>query len=63
MQKRRFHSQNAGFEMSAPIGIGVSLNRRKSLPGYSHNWPLELLMMLPSQNGHYQSRRHRWRNL
>jgi hypothetical protein len=36
MQKRRFHSQNAGFEMSAPIGIGakilaggdVSLNNR-----------------------------------
>jgi hypothetical protein len=36
MHKRRFHSQNAGFEMSAPIGIGVeisaggdvSLNRR-----------------------------------
>jgi hypothetical protein len=36
MQKRHFHSQNAGFEMSAPIGIGVkisaggdvSLNRR-----------------------------------
>jgi hypothetical protein len=36
MQQRRFHSQNAGFEMSAPIGIGVeilaggdvSLNRR-----------------------------------
>jgi hypothetical protein len=36
MQKRRFHSQNAGFEISAPIGIGVkisaggdvSLNRR-----------------------------------
>ena len=36
IQKRRFHSQNASFEMSAPIGIGVkisagrdaSLNRR-----------------------------------
>jgi hypothetical protein len=25
MQKRRFHSQNAGFEMSAPIGIGVKI--------------------------------------
>jgi hypothetical protein len=26
MQKRRFHSQNAGFEMSAPIGIGVKIS-------------------------------------
>jgi hypothetical protein len=25
MQKRRFHSQNAGFEMSAPVGIGVKI--------------------------------------
>ena len=25
MQKRRFHSQNAGFEMPAPIGIGVKI--------------------------------------
>jgi len=25
MQKRRFHSQNAGFEVSAPIGIGVKI--------------------------------------
>ena len=26
MQKRRFHIQNAGFEMSAPIGIGVKIS-------------------------------------
>jgi hypothetical protein len=26
MEKRRFHSQNAGFEMSAPIGIGVKIS-------------------------------------
>jgi hypothetical protein len=26
MQKRRFHSQKAGFEMSAPIGIGVKIS-------------------------------------
>jgi hypothetical protein len=26
MQKRRSHSQNAGFEMSAPIGIGVKIS-------------------------------------
>src|ERR1700731_4483327 len=25
MQKRRFHSQNAGFEMSAPIGVGAKI--------------------------------------
>ena len=25
MQKRRFHSQNAGFEMSAPVDIGVKI--------------------------------------
>jgi hypothetical protein len=25
MQKRRFHSQNAGFEVSARIGIGVKI--------------------------------------
>jgi hypothetical protein len=26
MQKRRFHSQNAGFKMSAPIDIGVKIS-------------------------------------
>jgi hypothetical protein len=26
MQKRRFHSQDAGFERSAPIGIGVKIS-------------------------------------
>jgi hypothetical protein len=26
MQKSRFHSQNAGFEMSALIGIGVKIS-------------------------------------
>jgi hypothetical protein len=26
MQMQRFHSQNAGFEMSAPIGIGVKIS-------------------------------------
>jgi len=26
MQKRRFRSQNAGFEMSAPIGVGVKIS-------------------------------------
>jgi hypothetical protein len=25
MQKCRFHSQNAGFKMSAPVGIGVKI--------------------------------------
>jgi hypothetical protein len=25
MQKRRFHSQNAGFEMSAPVDNGVKI--------------------------------------
>jgi hypothetical protein len=38
MQKRRFHSQNAGFEMSAPVDIGVKIKNlfplQKSIPAY-----------------------------
>jgi hypothetical protein len=32
MQKRRFHSQNTGFEMSAPIGIGMKALARLGIP-------------------------------
>jgi hypothetical protein len=39
MQNRRFHSQNAGFEISAPIGIGVKISAGGDQPLHTVDLP------------------------